>query len=71
MDADAAHWARDLAGYKAQVGACAMTEAPQPKSAMAANFNWTCEHGRVSGSLLLAPTRDVALQSLSFEVLTP
>ena len=71
LDEDEAHWARDLAEDKAQVGACAMTEAPQPKSAMAATFNWTCEHGRVSGSLLLAPTPDVALQSLSFDVLTP
>lgn len=71
MDSDEAHWASDLARMKAQVGACPATEAPSPRNAMAASFTWACEHGRISGSLLLAPTPEVALQELEFEVLTP
>jgi hypothetical protein len=48
-----------------------MTEPPVATSAMAARFAWSCTHGRIAGSLLLAPTPDVALQQLSFEVVAP
>lgn len=71
MDRDEARWARDLARLKAEVGACPATEAVTPLTAMEATFTWTCEHGRIKGGFLLAPTREVTLQRLDLEVAKP
>ncbi|MDO8913604.1 MAG: serine hydrolase domain-containing protein [Phenylobacterium sp.] len=71
MDRDEARWARDLARLKAEVGACPASEAVTPLTAMEATFTWTCEHGRIKGGFLLAPTRAVALQRLDLEVAKP
>ncbi len=71
MDRDEARWARDLARLKAEVGACPTTEAVTPLTTMEATFTWTCEHGRIKGGFLLAPTRAVSLQDLDFEVAKP
>ena len=71
MDRDEAHWAGDLARLKAEVGACPASEAAAPLTAMEATFTWACEHGRINGHLLLAPTGKVSLQALGFEVARP
>lgn len=71
MDRDEAHWTGELARLKAAVGACPATEALTATTAMEASFTWACEHGRIQGSFLLAPTREVALQRLEFEVARP
>jgi CubicO group peptidase (beta-lactamase class C family) len=65
MDRSAEHWARDLAALKAQVGACETTSPIAPTGALSGEFTWRCEHGRLKGSLLLAPTRPPRIQSLS------
>ena len=65
MDRDAEHWARDLAALKAQVGTCDTSSPIAPTGALSGDFTWRCEHGRVHGSVLLAPTRTPRIQSLS------
>jgi hypothetical protein len=71
MDRDARHWARDLSALKAEVGTCDTTSAIVPGSALSGDFTWRCEHGRVKGALLLAPTRKPQIQALSVTRVTP
>lgn len=71
MDRDAAGWARDLAALKADVGRCDLSAEPQAKHAQAAHFEWRCERGRLSGSLLLEPSTTPRLQSLELERVKP
>lgn len=71
MDRDAEHRARDLAELKAQVGTCDSSAPIAPTGALAGDFTWRCEHGRVKGEVLLAPTTALRIQSLTFTRSTP
>jgi D-alanyl-D-alanine-carboxypeptidase/D-alanyl-D-alanine-endopeptidase len=71
LDRDAAGWGRDLASLKKQVGDCDTTAAMTATSALAGEFTWRCAHGRVTGTLLLAPTHPPHIQSIKFERKTP
>ena len=71
MDRDADHRARDFAALKADVGACDTAAPILPTGALAGEFIWNCERGRVRGQLLLAPTPTTQIQSLTFTRLTP
>lgn len=71
MDRDIQHWARELSVLKAEVGTCETTSTMVPSGALSGDFNWRCEHGRVKGELLLAPTRDARIQALTFSRVTP
>ena len=71
MDRDAEHRARDFAGLKAEVGTCDTAAPIVPTGALAGDFTWTCEHGRVNGHILLAPTPTPHIQSLTFTRSTP
>jgi len=71
MDRDAEHRARDFAELKAQVGSCDTAVPIVPTGALAGGFTWRCEHGRVKGEILLAPTPTPRIQSLTFTRLTP
>jgi D-alanyl-D-alanine-carboxypeptidase/D-alanyl-D-alanine-endopeptidase len=71
MDRDAEHWARDITGLKAAVGRCDTSAPIVPLHALAGSFTWTCEHGRVTGRMLLAPTAAPRIQALSFTRATP
>ncbi|MDI1294669.1 MAG: penicillin-binding protein, partial [bacterium] len=71
MDSDAAHWSTKLAGLKGEVGACA-TDAPITASGnLSGSFTWTCDRGRVAGTILLAPTRTAQIQELNLAVKAP
>lgn len=71
MDRDAAHWAKALAGLRAEVGQC-RTDAPiEAGGDLRGSFTWACEHGRISGSILLAPTATAQLQELKLSVVAP
>ena len=70
MDRDADHRARDYAGLKADVGTCDTGTAIVPTGALAGEFTWTCEHGRVKGQILLG-TPTLQIQSLTFTRSTP
>ncbi len=71
LDRDAAHWKADLARLRTAVGACDTSATPSPQTAMGARFQWTCEHGRIEGSLLLAPTPRSSIQELKLAVAQP
>jgi serine-type D-Ala-D-Ala carboxypeptidase/endopeptidase len=64
MDRSAEHWARDLAALKAQAGGCETTSEIAATGALSGTFTWRCERGRVTGWLLLAPTRPPRIQAL-------
>jgi serine-type D-Ala-D-Ala carboxypeptidase/endopeptidase len=67
MDRDTAGWARDLANLKKQIGACDTTAPISATSALSGEFIWRCAHGRLSGSVLLAPTRPPRIQQIVLE----
>ncbi len=71
LDRDANIWAQNLAKLKTEVGDCETTSALTATGALSAGFTWRCEHGRVQGSLLLAPTQALGIQELRMEVITP
>jgi CubicO group peptidase (beta-lactamase class C family) len=70
MDRDAAGWSRDLAALKKAVGDCDTAAAISPTGALAGDFKWRCAHGRLTGSVLLAPTTPATIQQIKLE-LTP
>jgi serine-type D-Ala-D-Ala carboxypeptidase/endopeptidase len=71
LDRSAEGWARDLAMLKAQVGDCDASAALSASGALSGDFTWHCTHGRVKGSLELAPTRPLRIQELQFAPMTP
>jgi D-alanyl-D-alanine-carboxypeptidase/D-alanyl-D-alanine-endopeptidase len=71
MDRDAAGWGRDLASLRKQVGDCDTAAAMKATSALSGEFTWGCAHGRVTGTLLLAPTHPPRIQSIKLERKTP
>ncbi|HUL19229.1 MAG TPA: serine hydrolase domain-containing protein [Steroidobacteraceae bacterium] len=71
MDRDAAHWARDLSALRKQVGECDTAAPVSATSALSGEFTWRCGHGRVTGSVVLAPTSPPRIQEISLERKTP
>jgi serine-type D-Ala-D-Ala carboxypeptidase/endopeptidase len=71
IDRDAAHWSRDLADLKTQVGSCDTAATITPTGMLSGRFTWMCERGRVQGQLLLAPTRTPGIQALSLTRAAP
>lgn len=70
MDRSAESWRAVFTALKADAGACAVDAPVTANGALSGSFDWTCEKGRVSGRLLLAPTSPVTIQALNFR-LTP
>lgn len=66
MDRDAAGWGRDIANLKKQVGACDTATPIAATSVLSGEFTWRCTHGRVMGSVLLAPTQPPRIQQIEF-----
>ena len=64
LDRDAAGWARDLASLKKQVGDCDTAAPVIANSALSGEFSWRCAHGRLTGSVTLAPTRPPRIQEI-------
>ncbi len=61
----------EIAALKAQVGRCETSAPIAPSGALAGDFTWRCEHGRVRGSVLLAPTPAPRIQALTLTRATP
>jgi len=66
MDRTAANWTKVLAETRAKSGACDTAAPITAEGAMSGSFTWMCEKGRIEGTVLLAPTRPITLQSLVF-----
>jgi serine-type D-Ala-D-Ala carboxypeptidase/endopeptidase len=71
LDRAAEGRARDIAALKAQVGECDTSAPPTATGALTGEFTWRCAHGRLKGSLELAPTRPPRIQELKFAPITP
>jgi hypothetical protein len=71
LDRSAEAWGRELAKLKAQAGACATDSPVVATGALSGTFTWRCAHGRVKGSVLLAPTNPPKIQSLRLDRATP
>jgi D-alanyl-D-alanine-carboxypeptidase/D-alanyl-D-alanine-endopeptidase len=71
LDRSAEGWARDLAKLKATVGDCDTSVPLTATGALTGEFTWRCSHGRVRGSLELAPTRPPKIQELKLAAVTP
>lgn len=71
LDRSAEGWARELATVRDQVGNCEASEAIVATGVLSGDFTWRCDHGRLRGSLLLAPTRPPRIQSLGLVRVTP
>lgn len=70
MDRSPENWAANIARLKAQVGECAGVESIKADGAMAGNYRWTCEKGRIDGQVLLAPTTPATVQAWRMRVVT-
>ncbi len=71
LDRSAENWARELARLKAQVGECEVAAPMRATGALTGEFTWRCDHGRVSGSIELAPTRPPRIQQLLLQAIAP
>jgi len=71
LDRDEDGWARDLAKLKGQVGDCDTSAPLTAVGALSGDFTWRCAHGRVKGSLELAPTRPPKIQELKLAAISP
>jgi D-alanyl-D-alanine-carboxypeptidase/D-alanyl-D-alanine-endopeptidase len=71
LDRDAAGWQRDLAALKQQVGDCDTAAPLAANHELAGEFVWRCGRGRISGSLLLAPTLPPRIQQIRLERTSP
>lgn len=71
MDSDAAHWRKKLSALKGEVGECDTGAPIIATGALSGRFTWACDKGRVSGSILLAPTATAQLQELKLDIKTP
>lgn len=71
MDSDSAHWKQKLSALKGEVGVCDTSTPIAATGALSGRFTWTCDRGRVSGSILLAPTATAQLQELKLEIKAP
>lgn len=71
LDRDADGWAKKIAEVKAAVGECETTAPIKATGAHSGEFTWRCEHGRLEGSLTLAPTRPALIQEWDLEVIKP
>jgi hypothetical protein len=71
LDRDADGRSRDLAKLKAEVGECDTASPVEPTGAHSGDFTWRCTHGRLKGSLSLAPTQPPRIQEWLLEPMVP
>ncbi len=70
MDRSVETWRTVLEKTRTDAGACATETPVNATGALSGTFDWTCEKGRVTGRVLLAPTTPPTIQALNF-ILTP
>ncbi|MCP1468532.1 CubicO group peptidase (beta-lactamase class C family) [Sphingobium sp. OAS761] len=71
MDRDADGWARKLAALRDEAGACDTNAPVTATGNLSGSFTWSCDKGRVTGTLLLAPTSTAQIQELKLEAKAP
>lgn len=68
MDRTDENWENLLAQLRAKSGQCDTSAPVIATGNLGGRFTWTCKTGKVNGTVLLAPSAKVQIQSLSFEV---
>ncbi|SMF76032.1 serine hydrolase domain-containing protein [Allosphingosinicella indica] len=68
MDKPVEEWRAELGTLQAAVGTCDTNTPITATTAMAGRFTWRCEHGRIQGELLLAPSPTAEIQELHYSV---
>jgi hypothetical protein len=71
LDRDAEAWSREFARLKAEVGECETAAPVTATGVLTGDFIWRCAHGRIRGSLILAPTRPALIQAWQLEPIIP
>jgi CubicO group peptidase (beta-lactamase class C family) len=71
MDRTAENWKRELARLKAQVGDCETGAPIHALGGQTGTFEWSCQRGKISGRLLLAPPIGGKVQSVIYDVEAP
>jgi serine-type D-Ala-D-Ala carboxypeptidase/endopeptidase len=71
LDHSAPHWSAELKALKSETGDCITDAPPRATGALTGEFVWRCAHGRVRGSLELAPTEPPRIQQLQLEAIAP
>ena len=71
MDRSRENWRRELAKLRDDVGRCDTASPITATGALAGTFSWRCDHGRINGNLLLAPTTPAGIQALRLSVVSP
>lgn len=71
LDRDADGWSSKLSKLKAEVGDCETTAPVTATGKLSGDFTWRCSHGRIEGSLTLAPTRPALIQEWLLERIIP
>jgi len=71
LDRSAEAWSRELDRLRKQVGECETTAPLLATGQLSGTFTWRCAHGRLGGTLLLAPTRPPTIQDLELAPATP
>lgn len=64
LDRSAANWAAHLAELRDAAGTCDTSAPIVATGQLSGRFEWTCSKGRITGQLLLAPTREPQIQAL-------
>jgi serine-type D-Ala-D-Ala carboxypeptidase/endopeptidase len=65
MDRDEALWQERLADWQSKLGPCNVESAIAATGQLSGTFEWPCAKGKVKGAILLAPTADAQIQSLT------
>jgi CubicO group peptidase (beta-lactamase class C family) len=68
MDRSAGNWRAELRRLRGEVGECDTAAPISPTGALSGTFSWRCEHGRLDGQLLLAPTHPPRIQALRLSI---
>jgi CubicO group peptidase (beta-lactamase class C family) len=71
LDRDMDGWRRDLAALHTKIGDCDTTPAVTATSSLTGTFTWRCTHGRLSGSMELAPTQPPRIQEIKLAPAMP
>lgn len=71
MDNDRDSWTKTLSTLKGEVGACRSDAPIIATGNLSGGFTWTCEKGRVAGTILLAPMSTAQIQELKLAIKLP
>jgi hypothetical protein len=71
LDRSPEAWAKELDRIRKRVGECETSAPVTPTGQLSGEFTWRCAHGRVKGSLLLAPTQPPRIQELEIAAAEP